>query len=93
MQAEYRTSNSRIDPLISTKDYTYIIQPIFGRTAQQAIKQIEHKNYALPYKTNGRYIIKIGANVSTATYKIKKQPHYKTIKNKRSTPALAEPQK
>ena len=70
VQAEYRTSNGRIDILIGTNDYIYIIELKFGGTAQQAIEQINEKNYALPFATDGRKIIEIGANVSKETRSI-----------------------
>ena len=70
VQAEYRTSNGRIDILIGTNDYIYIIELKFNGTAQEAIEQIENKDYALPFETDGRQIIEIGANVSPKTRNI-----------------------
>ena len=70
VQAEYRTSNGRIDILIGTNDYVYIIELKFNATAQEAMEQIENKDYALPFATDGRQIIKIGANVSKETRNI-----------------------
>lgn len=70
VQAEYRTSNGRIDILIGTNDYIYIIELKFNATAQEAMEQIENKDYALPFATDGRQIIKIGANVSKETRNI-----------------------
>ena len=70
VQAEYRTSNGRIDILIGTNDYVYIIELKFNATAQEAMEQIEDKDYALPFATDGRQIIKIGANVSKETRNI-----------------------
>ena len=42
VQAEYRTSNGRIDILIGTNDYVYIIELKFNATAQEAMEQIEN---------------------------------------------------
>ena len=70
VQAEYRTSNGRIDILIGTNDYVYIIELKFNATAQEAMEQIEEKDYSLPFATDGRQIIKIGANVSKETRNI-----------------------
>lgn len=70
VQAEYRTLNGRIDLLIGTKDYLYIIELKFGGTAEQAIGQIKAKEYSLPFEQSGRQIIKIGANVSPQTRNI-----------------------
>ena len=70
VQAEYRTSNGRIDLLIGTNDYIYIIELKFNGTAEQAIEQIENKDYVLPFATDGRQIFKIGANVDKNTRNI-----------------------
>lgn len=70
VQAEYRTSNGRIDLLIGTNDYIYIIELKFNSTAEAALAQITEKGYALPFATDGRQIFKIGANVDKNTRNI-----------------------
>lgn len=70
VQAEYRTINGRIDLLVGTDDYLYIIELKFNGTAEQAIEQINNKEYSLPFEQEGRKIIKIGANVSPKTKNI-----------------------
>lgn len=72
VQAEYHTLNGRIDLLIGTKDYLYIIELKFDGSAEQAINQINAKEYSLPFEQDGRKIIKIGANVSPQTRNIEK---------------------
>lgn len=67
IQAEYRTSNGRIDLLIGTDKYVYIIELKFNGTAAEALSQIEEKDYSLPFAIDDRQIIKIGANVSGDT--------------------------
>ena len=70
VQAEYRTINGRIDLLIGTKEYLYIIELKFDGTAAEAMAQINNKEYSLPFEQEGRTIIKIGANVSRDTRNI-----------------------
>ena len=70
IQAEYRTSNGRIDLMIGTDKYVYIIELKFNGTAEEAMKQIEEKNYALPFNIDDRQVVKIGANVSGETRNI-----------------------
>ncbi len=70
IQAEYRTSNGRIDLMIGTDKYMYIIELKFNGTAEEALKQIEEKNYALPFNIDDRQVVKIGANVSGETRNI-----------------------
>lgn len=64
---EYRTSNGRIDLMIKTDKYLYIIELKLDKSAQEALDQINEKNYALPFAADGRKIIKIGINFSTKT--------------------------
>ena len=70
VQAEYRTSRGRIDLLIGTDKYIYIIELKFEGSAEEAMKQIQTKDYALPFATDGREIVRIGANVSKETRNI-----------------------
>lgn len=70
VQAEYRTNRGRIDLLIATDKYIYIIELKFEGSVQQALQQINDKDYALPFATDGRKIIKIGANISKETRNI-----------------------
>ena len=70
VQAEYRTSNGRIDLLIGTDKYVYIIELKFEGSSQMAMKQIESKRYDMPFATDDRKVIKIGANISSETRNI-----------------------
>lgn len=70
VQAEYRTINGRIDLLIGTKEFLYIIELKFDGTAAEAMAQINNKEYSLPFELQNRTIIKIGANVSRDTRNI-----------------------
>jgi len=62
---EYCTSNGRIDLFIATDRYLYIIEIKLNKSAREAIEQINSKDYALPFMTDGKTIIKIGVNFST----------------------------
>lgn len=67
VQTEYRTSNGRIDLFIKTEKFYYIIELKLDKSAQEALDQINRKEYALPFSTDGHKIIKIGVNFSTKT--------------------------
>ena len=67
VQAEYRTSNGRIDLLIGTSEYVYIIELKFEGSAEEALAQINEKQYSLPFAVENRKIVKIVANVSKET--------------------------
>ena len=70
VQAEYRTSYGRIDLLIGTSEYVYIIELKFEGSAEDALAQIDEKQYTLPFAVDNRKIVKIGANVSKETRNI-----------------------
>ena len=72
VQAEYRTSYGRIDLLIGTSEYVYIIELKFDGSAEDALAQIDEKQYSLPFAVDNRKIVKIGANVSKETRNIEK---------------------
>lgn len=67
VQAEYSTSDGRIDMVLGTERYLYIIELKVDRTAEDALNQINAKDYALPFTVDGREIIKVGVNFSTKT--------------------------
>ena len=67
VQAEYRTSRGRIDLLIKTDQYIYVIELKHEGTPEEALSQINAKDYILPFTQDGRQVIKIGANISRET--------------------------
>ena len=62
---EYRTSEGRIDILVRTDNYVYIIELKYNHSAEEALQQIIEKDYALPWATDNRRTIAIGINFST----------------------------
>lgn len=70
VQAERSTSNARIDLLLQTKDYIYIIELKIDNTADAALQQIEDKGYAKPFTNDPRKLFKIGVSFSTADRRI-----------------------
>lgn len=62
---EYHTANGRMDILMQTPEYIYIIELKIDKTAQEALEQIEEKNYARPFDGDARKKFKIGINFSS----------------------------
>ena len=56
---EVETNRGRIDAVVKLDKYIYIIEFKMG-TAEEAIKQIEVKEYYQPYMNDGREIILLG---------------------------------
>ena len=66
-EVERTTSRGRMDIVMKTKDYIYVMELKLDGTADEALKQIEDKGYAEPFKTDGRQIYKIGVSFSSET--------------------------
>ena len=70
VQAERTTSNGRIDLLLQTNDYIYIIELKIDNTADAALQQIEGKGYDKPFINDSRQLFKIGVSFSTKERRI-----------------------
>lgn len=66
-QVEYKTSNGRIDLVLQTQDYVYVMEFKLNGTADEALAQINEKGYALPFERDPRRLYKIGINFSPET--------------------------
>ena len=66
-QVELPTSEGRMDILVKTSDYIYIIECKLDGSAEEALQQIESKNYASPFAMDKRTVIKLGINFSSKT--------------------------
>ena len=67
VKTEYNTSNGRIDIVIETDKFVYIIELKRDQSPDDALQQIEAKGYAKPFIASGKQIIKLGINFSSAT--------------------------
>ena len=65
-RTEYRTSRGRADLVVFTDSIIYIFEFKLDKSAKQALAQINDKDYALPFTTDGRRIVKIGVNFSSS---------------------------
>ena len=67
VEVERRTSRGRIDVVMQTQDYVYVLELKIDQTAAAALQQIEEKGYARPFANDPRRLFKIGVNFSTET--------------------------
>jgi hypothetical protein len=65
--AEVQQAVGKPDIVVKTRKYIYIIEVKLDSTPQVALEQIEAKQYAAPYATDGREIVKLGVNFSSET--------------------------
>jgi hypothetical protein len=71
VQVERHTSRGRMDVTIQTKDYVYILELKVDKGAEEALQQIEDKQYAAPFKSDPRKLFKIGVCFSSEERGIK----------------------
>lgn len=62
---EQTQAKGRVDCIIEYPNYVYVMEYKLDGTADEALQQIEAMNYAKPYATDPRKVIKIGVNFSS----------------------------
>lgn len=67
---ERHTTRGRIDIVMQTSQYIYILELKIDKSAQEALDQIEEKGYADTFAGENRKIFKIGINFDSKTKKI-----------------------
>jgi hypothetical protein len=65
VESQVRTAKGRLDIVVKTDAYIYVMELKLDRPAKEAIEQIDTKNYLLPYTLDGRQLTKIGISFST----------------------------
>ena len=70
-QVERHTSNGRIDIVVQTDKYVYVLELKMDASADEALRQIEDKGYAKPFAADPRKLFKIGVGFSSRTRRIK----------------------
>ncbi len=62
VRTEDRCAAGRCDALIETEDTIYLFEFKLEGTAEEALKQIDDKGYAIQYEAGNKKIVKIGVN-------------------------------
>ena len=57
---EVHISSGRIDALVETKNFVYCFEFKLKASADKAMKQIDKKDYLLPWKDSGKKLFKVG---------------------------------
>ena len=63
---EMHTYSGRIDCKVETSDYIYLFEFKRDDSAEAALRQIESRDYALPFAADGRKLYKIGVSFDSA---------------------------
>lgn len=61
---EQHTAKGRIDLTLETKTAIYVMELKFGKSAEEALRQIEDRHYADAFKMKGKPVAKVGMNFS-----------------------------
>lgn len=69
-QSEIAVSGGRIDMVVATSRYVYVMEFKLDGSAEEALNQIDEKGYALQWEACGREVFKIGINFSSKTHTI-----------------------
>lgn len=64
-RSEVRTSAGRIDLLVQTSEFIYIMEFKLDASPRVAMRQIEDRRYAAPFAADGRAIVCIGISFSS----------------------------
>ena len=66
VRTQVKCRGGRIDMVVLMPDTTYVFELKTEGTAEQALKQIDEKDYALAYETDGRNVVKVGVKMNAA---------------------------
>ncbi|MDR3147655.1 MAG: ATP-binding protein, partial [Treponema sp.] len=60
--SEVQTADGRIDTLVETRKYVYCFEFKLVGSAEEALAQIDSKEYLLPWRGSGKELIKVGVS-------------------------------
>ncbi|WP_288187010.1 AAA family ATPase, partial [uncultured Parabacteroides sp.] len=72
VKAEYHTSEGRVDLVLQTDKFIYVMEFKLDGTAEEALQQIDERHYARPFLSDIRKLFKIGVNFSAKTRNIER---------------------
>lgn len=71
-RVEYHTSRGRIDLVLQTDRFVYVMEFKLDGTAEEALRQIAERRYADPFAADPRRVFRIGVNFSSAERNIER---------------------
>jgi len=69
--SQVRNAKGRLDILIKTDTTIYVMELKLDGDLDKALRQIDEKDYTIPYQSDGRKVIKVAINFSTEERTIK----------------------
>jgi hypothetical protein len=67
VQTQVKCAGGRTDMVVWMPDAIYVFELKVGESAQKALEQIDTKDYAISYQTDGRRVVKVGVSMNVET--------------------------
>ena len=67
VQTQIKTARGRVDVIMHTPSSIYVMELKVDATADEALAQIDERQYLLPYSADGKHLVKVGISFSSAT--------------------------
>jgi len=67
VRTQVKCAGGRVDMVVWMSDAIYVFEMKVSDTAQHALEQIDTHNYALPYESDGRRVVKVGVKFNVDT--------------------------
>ena len=67
VRTQVKCAKGRTDMVVWMSDTVYVFEFKVDGTAEQALKQIDERSYAIPYQTDGRKVVKVGVKFDVNT--------------------------
>ena len=67
IDTEFRTATGRVDAVVRSRGNTYVFEFKYGRSAEEALAQIDRKGYLLPFSVDKGRLFKAGVSFDPET--------------------------
>ena len=67
VRTQVKCAGGRVDMVVWMPDTTYVFEMKTTESAQKALEQINSHDYAIPYQTDNRAVVKIGVKFNVDT--------------------------
>ena len=67
VRTQVKCAGGRVDMVVWMPDTVYVFEMKVNGTAEEALRQIDTHDYALPYQTDGRHVVKVGVKFNAKT--------------------------
>lgn len=83
VRTQVKCAGGRVDMVIWMPDTIYVFELKVNDTAENALKQIDEKGYAIPYQSEGKKVVKVGVRMNSDTRTVESwatAPHNDTLR-------------